>query len=217
MFVNDEVKQELQTSFAEITRKVTILVFTREHQCDTCRDTRTLLEEVCAVHPLVSLSHHSMTADAVLAKQYGITLAPGIVFLDENGNDTGIRFFGLPGGYEFTALVSAITLVGTGNAGFAPELISQVMTISKPVTMKVFVTPTCPYCPKAVINAHRLAYLNPMIRAEMIEATAFQEAAGKYKVRGVPKTIINEKAFVEGAVPESQLLEKILQQLQDTQ
>lgn len=217
MFVNDEVKQELQTSFADITRKVTVQVFTREHQCETCRDTRTLLEEVCAVHPLVSLSHHSLTADAELAKQYGVTHAPALVFLDEKGDDTGIRFFGLPGGYEFTALVSAITLVGTGNAGFTPKLEAQIMAISKPVTMKIFVTPTCPYCPKAVMNAHRIAYTNPMIRAEMIEATAFQELAGKYKVRGVPKTIINEKAFVEGALPESQLLEKILQQLQDTQ
>ena len=65
----------------------------------------------------------------------------------------------------------------------------------------MFVTPTCPYCPPAVILAQQMAYYSPRVRADMIEATEFPPLAQKYNVYGVPRTVINEKEFIEGAVP----------------
>jgi alkyl hydroperoxide reductase subunit AhpF len=75
--------------------------------------------------------------------------------------------------------------------------------------MQVFVTPTCPYCPQAVVLAHKMAAASPLVRADMVEAQEFPHLATKYQVMGVPRTVINETTHVEGAAPESMVLGKL--------
>jgi predicted DsbA family dithiol-disulfide isomerase len=60
-----------------------------------------------------------------------------------------------------------------------------------------------------VVLAHKLAMESDLIRADMVEATEFPELAEKYDVMGVPRTVINDKFFIEGAVPEAALLKKL--------
>jgi len=76
-------------------------------------------------------------------------------------------------------------------------LLPQLAAINTKITMDVFVTPTCPYCPKAVFTAHQFAYLNPNFTGNMIEASEFEELTNRWNVYGVPKTVINEKIEVE--------------------
>jgi len=83
--------------------------------------------------------------------------------------------------------------------------------LDKDVRIQVFVTPTCPYCTSVVRLAHQFAMESPRIRGEMVEATEFPHLAQKYHVFGVPKAVINETVFVEGAVPETVFLEHVLQ------
>ena len=80
--------------------------------------------------------------------------------------------------------------------------------------MQVFVTPTCPYCPQSVVLAHQMAIASPMVRADMVEATEFPQLAIKYQVMGVPRTVINETTYVEGAASEPMVLEKLQEALQ---
>jgi predicted DsbA family dithiol-disulfide isomerase len=47
-----------------------------------------------------------------------------------------------------------------------------------------------------------MAIENPQIRATCVEATEFMDLARKYRVTGVPKTIVNETIEILGAVPE---------------
>lgn len=58
--------------------------------------------------------------------------------------------------------------------------------------------------------AHRFALENDLITADMIEATEFPDLSQKYRVHGVPRTVINEQAFLEGAVPEDLLLDAVM-------
>ena len=51
---------------------------------------------------------------------------------------------------------------------------------------------------------------NENITADMVELTEFPQLAQKYHVMGVPKTIINETRAVDGAVPESVLVDMVL-------
>jgi glutaredoxin len=83
--------------------------------------------------------------------------------------------------------------------------------LTKPVNLLVFVTPTCPYCPQAVILAHQMALESPMIEAEMVEATEFPDLSMRFNVSGVPQTTINDGAgTVVGAVPPGNLMAEIL-------
>jgi len=74
----------------------------------------------------------------------------------------------------------------------------------------VYVTPTCPYCPRAVLLAHKLALASDLVTADMVEATEFPHLANKYHVYGVPRTVINEVIHIEGAVPEGALLPQLM-------
>jgi predicted DsbA family dithiol-disulfide isomerase len=62
--------------------------------------------------------------------------------------------------------------------------------------------------------AHRFALENDNIRADCIESTEFPDLAAKYRVYAVPRTVINESTAIEGAVPESFLLDAILKAVQ---
>ena len=58
--------------------------------------------------------------------------------------------------------------------------------------------------------AHQFAMENDQITADCIEATQFQELASMHRVYAVPRTVVNGKGFLEGALPETNFLEGVL-------
>ncbi|MFQ5593380.1 MAG: thioredoxin family protein [Anaerolineae bacterium] len=198
---------------AELSRRVKLLVFTQEFECDFCKETHQLVEELSELSDNLTMEVYDFVADEDVAAKYGVDKIPAIVILDEDGEDAGIRFYGIPSGYEFASLLEAIKLVGSGNLHLSANTLDMVKTIQEPVHIQVFVTPTCPYCPRAVVLAHQLAYASPWITADMVEATEFPHLSIKYNVMGVPRTVINENIHIEGAVPEPMLMPQLMQAL----
>ena len=121
----------------------------------------------------------------------------------------GVRFFGIPAGYEFVSLMGALITIGSGENELSAEIQEKVKKIDKPVHIQVFVTPTCPHCPGAVRTGHMMAMLNPNVKADMIEATEFAELSRKYRVQGVPRIVVNDDSYIEGNVPEAIYLESV--------
>ena len=125
--------------------------------------------------------------------------------------DTRMRFLGAPAGYEFMSLVERSLLAGTDDSGLSPDskaLIAEHVTT--PIEIKVFVTPTCPHCPRAVTLAHRMAVESPNISATCVEATEFLDLSRQYRVTGVPKTVSSVGAEILGALPEEEFVRGIL-------
>lgn len=212
MFIDERLKNELNKQLSVLNREVTLKMFTQEIECQFCRETRILLEELAETSDKIKLEILNFVIDKDKADALQIDKIPAIAIL-EGDKDFDIRYYGIPSGYEFASLLEDIKMVGTGSVDLSEELINEVKSIDKPVHLQVYVTPTCPYCPRAVVAAHKFAYLNSLIRSDMVEATEFPHLARKYNVMGVPRTIINENDFIEGAVPEEVLLEKIQENL----
>lgn len=212
MFLDEKLRNEISKQLADLNREVKLVMFTQEIECMYCRETRTLLEELVQTSEKLKLEVFNFIIDKEKAEDLGIDKIPAIAIM-EGEKDFGIRYYGIPSGYEFASLLEDIKMVGTGQVELSDDLIEKVKSIDKDVHLQVYVTPTCPYCPRAVIAAHKFAYLNPKIKADMVEATEFPHLARKYNVMGVPITIINENDFIEGAVPEEILLEKIYENL----
>jgi len=212
MFIDEKLSKEIAKQLSVINKEVKLILFTQEIECMYCRETRTLLEELAQTSDKLKLEVYNFVIDKDKAEQFGIDKIPAIVIL-EGDKDLGIRYFGIPSGYEFASLLEDIKMVGTGVVDLSQDLIDKVKSIDQEVHLQVYVTPTCPYCPRAVIAAHKFAYLNPKIKADMVEATEFPHLARKYNVMGVPRTVINETDFIEGAVPEDMLLDKIFENL----
>jgi glutaredoxin-like protein len=206
-FLNQKIKNDLSEAFKNLKQDVTLKFFSQEMECRFCKETRELLEEIQGVSDKIKVEVHDFVQDAVLAKELGISRIPAIAVMD--GLDYGIRFYGIPSGYEFASLVEAIRLVANGESKLSPEGKAFLDGLTTDIHLQVFVTPTCPYCPPAVILAQQMAYYSPRVKADMIEATEFPQLAQKYNVYGVPRTVINDREFIEGAVPEKQLIDKI--------
>ena len=127
--------------------------------------------------------------------------------------DYGIRYYGIPSGYEFSTLVQDVLMIGEGDPALSDDTEAWLADLDTPIHLQVFVTPTCPYCPRAVLLAHQLAMASDMVTADMIEATEFPHLSMKYQVMGVPRTVINESVYQEGAAPELLLLAKMQEAL----
>jgi glutaredoxin-like protein len=214
-FLDAQVVQQLRELFAELTGPVQLLLFRSGENCEMCDATQQLLEEVTAVSDRVELEVYDLVADKVVADRFQVDKAPGVVVAASDGADIvdlGIRFSGIPSGHEFNTLISDIVLASKRDSGLSQKTRDYLKGLTQPLLLQVFVTPTCPYCPRAVLLAHKMAMENPsMIRAEGVEATEFQELSQKFYVSGVPQTVINSGAkMVVGAVPEQNLLGEIM-------
>lgn len=213
MYLDDNIKNELKKQLSILTKDVKIIFFTQELECQYCKETRAILSELVEVSDKLSLEVKNFITDKSEAEKYGVDKIPATVLLDENGKDYGIKFYGIPSGYEFASLLEDIKMLGTGSTGLPAEIENAVKKIDSDVHMQVFVTPTCPYCPQAVVTAHKFSYLNDKIKGDMIEATEFPHLSNKYNVRGVPRTVINESTYIEGAAPEQMVLDKVKEAL----
>jgi glutaredoxin-like protein len=218
--LNDQIVKQIQQAFQEVQEPVQVLFFGSKDNCEYCNETKQLLEEVTALNDQLELSVYDMQADAEVAAQFNVSNAPGIVIAARDAagvKDLGIQFSGIPSGHEFSTLINDIVIVSKRESGLDAKTREFLKNLDQPLLLQVFVTPTCPYCPRAVLLAHQMAMENPqMIRAEGVEATEFPELANRFNVRGVPQTVINSGAgMVVGAVPEQNLLAEIMRALQN--
>jgi glutaredoxin-like protein len=208
-FLTEKDQQFVRNLFENMKSDVKLVMFTQEMECQYCRETRQILEEVAELSDKISLSIYNFQTDKELVEKYNIDKIPATVI--EGKKDYGIRYYGIPSGYEFSSLLEDIVDVSTEESGFSKQAKDMLARVDKPLHLQVFVTPTCPYCPKAVRMAHKAAIENENITADMVEATEFPHLSMRYNVQGVPRTIIGEDTPIEGAVPEMAFVEKVLE------
>ena len=202
--LNDQIRNDVREMLSEVANPVLLVVFTQADQCEYCDETRELAEEVASLSEKISVEVYDFDKDGETAKKYGIDKIPAIAVL--GAKDYGIRLYGIPSGYEFGTLIEDIRMVSSGESGLAPATRETVAKVQDPVHIQVFSTPTCPYCPQAVLLAHRLAMESELIHADMVEAYEFPQLATRYQVMGVPRTVINDTIQIEGAMPEPMLM-----------
>lgn len=217
--LNDEVISQVKNLLDQgMKESVQVLFFGRKTDCDFCEDTQQLLEEVTALSDKIALDIYDIDEHAEVARQYHVDKVPGVVFAARNGDqiiDYGIRLAGIPSGHEFTTLIHDLILVSGRDSGLNQKTRDFLKSLPKPVNLMVFITPTCPYCPRAVLLAHQMAMESPLIEAEMIEAMEFTDLSDQHQVSGVPQTTINHGAGTAiGAVPEEQLVKEIQRALE---
>jgi glutaredoxin-like protein len=213
--LSEQDQEHLRNEFAGLQTPVKLIVFTQEFECQYCRETRQIAEEVADLSDQISVEVYDFVADKEIAEQYNIDKIPATIVMvgGDEPVDYGIRYYGIPSGYEFSSLIHDILMVGEGDAQLAEETKQWLAELTEPVHFQVFVTPTCPYCPQAVLLAHKMAMASEFVTADMVEATEFPHLSMKYNVMGVPRTVINEDTHIEGAVPEHMLLTKMQEAL----
>ncbi len=208
--IDPEVIEQVREIFKRLESPVTLNLFlAKESRCPYCKETEELISIVSQTSDKINVRKYYEGSDE--AKAFNIDKYPAIVV---HGKEKyNIRYFGIPVGYEFGVLIEDILHASRGKPDLPDDIVEKLKEIDKPVHIQVFMTPTCPYCPYAARVAHMFAIVNKNIVADVIEAMEFPELAEKYSVRAVPKIVINDKVSFEGAMPEREFLEKVLEAL----
>jgi len=131
----------LREEFAKhLVHPVRLVMFTQTFACQYCKETEQIVQEVAGLSDRVEAEIYDFVADEDKAKEYGIDKIPAIAVIGEK--DYGVRFFGIPSGYEFTSLIEDIMDVSRGEAVLSEATREAVAELTEPVHVQVFITPT---------------------------------------------------------------------------
>lgn len=207
--LSEKDRQQIVERLQQMQQPVKLVHFTQELDCELCRMTLDLLQDVAQLSDNISLEVYNFQLDKAKVAEYRVDKVPATVVQGEK--DYGIRFYGLPAGYEFITLLEDILQVSSRESGLSPENTVKLSKLTEPMHLEVFVTPTCPYCPAAARLAHQLAIESDLITADMVEATEYPDLVRRYEVRGVPKTVINQAIWIDGSLPEADFIDQVLE------
>jgi glutaredoxin-like protein len=138
--IRDEDAFEIRERLKGMTDPVKLVHFTQELNLEYGIEARQLVEEVASLSDKLSAEVYNFLLDKEKVAKYAIDKVPATVV--RNGKDYGIRFYGIPAGYEFATLLDAILKVSTDDSGLSVKSKEKITRISKPLHLEVFVTPT---------------------------------------------------------------------------
>ena len=132
--------QEIRERLSEMVNPVRLIHFTQEFNLEYGREAKQLVEELSGFSDKLSAEVYNFLLDKDRVAEYGIDKVPATVI--RNGKDYGIRFYGIPAGYEFSTIIDTILAVSKEDSGLKAESREKLATITEPLQLEVFVTPT---------------------------------------------------------------------------
>ncbi len=194
--IDENTQSQIKDKFKDLPNNVEIIYY-EDTNSQFNEPIKLLLKEVSELSPKISFKLGEGDKD----------LKP---YFEIKGVNKGvIGFAGVPSGYEFTTLIESIILASTGNHSLSEKTVKFLNSLQKEIDIKVFVTTTCPYCPRAVLLAFQFALVSEKVKSTMIEAMEFQELSTEFGISSVPATFVNNKEAYVGAYPENEAIERI--------
>lgn len=138
--LSERDRRAIQDRLKQMEGPVKLVNFTQELECPTCRETGQILQELSGLSEKLSLEVYNFQLDKEQVSRYQVDKIPATVV--EGLKDYGIRFYGLPAGYEFATLLEDILAVSRGKSALSPATIERLRTLDEPLHLQVFVTPT---------------------------------------------------------------------------
>jgi glutaredoxin-like protein len=139
--LEDKDREAVTTLFQEgLVNPVKLVNFTQALECEYCAETRQLAEEIAALSDKIELEVYNFAVDKERVEEYGVDKIPAIAIVGQK--DYGVRFYGLPSGYEFSSLIEDIIDVSAGEVELLPATKETLAGITEPLHFQVFVTPT---------------------------------------------------------------------------
>ena len=207
--IDNETASKVKAEFSKkLSGEVNLMLFISQHACQTCAQTKGLLEELAAIDARLKLTVYDISANSKEARFLGINEVPALVIGGKRIYN--LYYYGIPPGYEFSSLLGDIIDASNGSTALSAATKEMLKRNKERIDIKVFVTPMCPYCPSAVRLAHQMAIESPNVTATMVESSEFPELSNKYSVSSVPHIVVNGKASFVGAAPEAEFVKKVM-------
>lgn len=182
---DEETKKQLSGILEDLKNPVKIIFFKGDNE--KSKETETFVKEFSTFSPHLSLVTYDITVDKEKAQEWNVFASPA-VFVGLKG----VGFYGTPGGYEVNSFLKSLLEVSGQIEPLSADHKAIVDAVQSPVHLYAYVSLTCPQCPQAVMNIHRLAVLNPKIKSFMVEGPAFKEYADKYGITAFPTIVVGD-------------------------
>lgn len=194
-----EVQHQLRMVFDQLPNTVPLYLFTQKGNNDVYNHAaKEIVRSFAELGSKVEL--HEFSPDHELAKKYQVDTSPAVLFDPENYS---IRFLGAPIGEEGRTLLEAVVLIGLRKSNLSEQSLKIIEKVNSPRKVKVFSSPTCPYCPQQAVNAIKAAIAKPeLISLEIVDIQANPHLAERYSAHSVPQTFANDILIAQGAQPE---------------
>ncbi len=207
-----EVQHQLRMVLDQLPNTVPLYLFTQEGHNDIYNHAaKEVVRSFAGLGSKVEL--HEFSLDHELAKKYQVEASPTVLFDPEHYS---IRFLGAPMGEEGRTLLEAVVLIGLRKSNLSEQSLKIIEKVDSSRKVKVFSSPTCPYCPQQAVNAIKAAIAKPeLISLEIVDIQANPHLAELYSAHSVPQTFANEILIAQGAQPEELFilsLEKMAEQ-----
>ena len=131
---------DLQRRLAALSSPVRLVFFTQTFGCDPCLPARQAADRIAALSDFVTVEEHNLVLDREQVAEYGVEWAPALAVI--GARDAGIRYYGIPQGYEIESLVDAIEIAAGGGPTLSDDSLDALDTLERDVHLRVFVTPT---------------------------------------------------------------------------
>ncbi|WP_461210670.1 FAD-dependent oxidoreductase [Desulfocurvus sp. DL9XJH121] len=199
----EDSREHLRTAFAEMPAPVTVEVFTREGDNDPYNEAVTkFLKDVDRLGEKITVNHNGLDGDK--AKAYGVDRSPTLLVEPDRFR---LRYTGAPLGEEARVFIEILLLASQGKSGLSEASRGFLAELDEPRDVRVFISPTCPYCPGQVSLAMRAALERPdLVSAECVETGENQDLAEKFDARSVPLTVTNGTFRQNGLLPEERFV-----------
>lgn len=197
--LDQAVIDQLKEMFAGIPHDIPVYLFSRKDENGTeIQAGRELLSAIASVSKRIKFKEYNLSHKQ--AKKWGVSQSPTIVFAPELYR---IHYLGIPLGEEGRTLVETLMLVGSRASQVNEQARRVLARIDSPRKLRVFVSPTCPYCPQQAVNAVKAAIERPdQVSLEIIDNSFNPELAEQYSAMSVPQTFANNVLIAKGAQSE---------------
>ncbi|NNL76655.1 MAG: FAD-dependent oxidoreductase [Desulfobacterales bacterium] len=191
--------QQLKATFEELPNDITLYLFTgKGHEDVFTHANRQVIRAFRELSAKITLREYDL--DHELAKKWNVTRSPTLLISPEK---FAIRWLGAPMGEEARTLLETLILVGLGKSQLSDQSVNVIKKIDSARNIKVFVSPTCPYCPQQAVNAVKTAVEMPeLVSLEIIDIQCQPELANQYAAQSVPQAFANDILIGQGAQPE---------------
>jgi len=190
---------QLKATFAKMPNEIPLLLFTEKGREDVfAQANRQVIRAFRELTDKISLREYDIDHD--LARKYNVSAAPTLVIAPDRYN---IHWIGAPMGEEARTFLELLMLVGSGNSNASDQSLKVLERIDEPRHIKVFISPTCPYCPQQAVNGAKAAVARPdLITLELIDIQCRPDIAQQYGAHSVPVAYANEALIGQGAQAE---------------
>ncbi|PIP69324.1 MAG: thioredoxin-disulfide reductase [Nitrospirae bacterium CG22_combo_CG10-13_8_21_14_all_44_11] len=206
--ITEDIKAALKEAFKELKDDVLIEVYTKIGVNDMFNGLAVdLINATAEASSKIKIKLYKVGDEN--SKNRNVHRPPTILIAPDKYS---IRYTGAPLGEEGRSLVQSIIMASTGQTLVSPDTKKRLQRLKEKRHVRVFVSPTCPYCPQQALYAVSAAIeLKGLVSAEVIEIYENRDLAEKYSAMSVPRTFVGETLVSPGLQTEEYFAESLIE------